>query len=67
MNKNISKFFVLGFAVIVSLAVLAASTNVRADGNCGTITEYSEKPAEAAPVPQPSPVPSSGTSTSSGG
>ena len=57
MNKYISKFFVLGFALIVSLAV---SSVVRAEGNCGAVADNAEKPADttgAAPQPAASTTP----------
>jgi hypothetical protein len=57
MNKYISKFFVLGFACVISLAVSSA---VRAEGNCGAVADNAEKPADttgAAPQPAVSPTP----------
>jgi hypothetical protein len=51
MNKYISKFFVLGFALVVSLAV---SSVVRANDSCGAVADNAEKPADTSgTAPQP--------------
>jgi|GEM_PF-3168823 len=62
MNKNISKFFVLGFALVAALVV---SSSAKAEGNCGAVADQAEKPAETTgtgpqPVASPTPVSAEG-------